>query len=254
MTLTQDRLDTIDRHHTLEPSFRYDPLDDDCPHDERLELTRRGLLRVAVAAARTGARYERDGLEGDPVAWMLAPRNVFDGETALDACVDLAPLRRCIALHAPSADRGLDADPEEMDEILGELVREEVSASDGRRRRGSSRPGSSPFFSPESMPRSASGPQLFSCSLMRYEPGARVMTFVAGVAPDERDFRRRLFERFGAMAALTPDVRIGFDQYDPVAVALVSERVTDWLTVVAAEPGRSGFGGFDVVVEHRTVA
>lgn len=254
MTLTQDRLHAADHQQLVAPPAWDDPLDEDCALDERVDLSRRSLLRVAVAAARTGARYEREGLDGDPVAWLLAPRRVFDGETALDACVDLAPLRRCIALHAPSTDHELDAEPEEMDEILGELVQEEASTGDGRRRYGSSRRETTPFFSPEGMARSSAGPQLFSCSLMRYEPGARIMTFVAGVAPDEREFRRRLFERFGAMAALTPDVRPGFDQYDPVAVALVSERVADWLSVVAAEPGGSGFGGFDVVVEHRTVA
>ncbi len=254
MTLTQDRLHAADNHELVPPPAWDDPIDDDSAMDERVDISRRGLLRVAVAAARTGARYEREGLDGDPVAWLLAPRRVFDGETALDACVDLAPLRRCLALHAPLAGHDLDAEPEEMDEILGELVEHETSTGDGRRRPGSSRRGPSPFFSPEDMTRAAVGPQLFSCSLMRYEPGARIMTFVAGVAPDEREFRRRLFERFGAMAALSPDVRVGFDQYDPVAAALVSERVADWLSIVAAEPGRSGFGGFDVVVEHRTVA
>lgn len=101
-------------------------------------------------------------------------------------------------------------------------------------------------------PDQGSGPHLYSCSLVRLEADVRVVTFVAGVASGEPEFRRRLFERFGAVVAFSRDVRVGFDQYDPVAVTLVSERVADLLAVLAARPMSRGDDAFDVVLEHRT--
>jgi hypothetical protein len=230
----------------------YDPLGDDAADDARVETSKRGLVRLALAAAQVGARFERDGVDVDPAAWLLAPRRVFDGECAIEACVDLAPFRRCVMLHAPGVDVGMDADPEDLDRVLENEPAAQAEMSSARRPRRD-RSGL-PFSFAQTDGAGWSGPRLYSCSMTRVEPGARVATFVAGVAPDERDFRRRLFERFGAMAALNPDVRVGFDQYDPVVATLVSERLADWLAMVSAEPFRCGDSDFEVVVEHRTRA
>lgn len=230
----------------------YDPLDDDAADDGRVEMTRRGLMRLAIAAAHVGARFERDRIDIDPAAWLVAPRRVFDGECAIEACVDLAPFRRCVMLHAPGVDAGMDADPEDLDIVLRDepVADHEMSAAGRPRRDRTGRPFS--FAHTDGV--GWSGPRLYSCSMTRVEPGARVATFVAGVAADERDFRRRLFDRFGAMAALNPEVRVGFDQYDPIVATLVSERLADWLAMISAEPFRCGETDFEVVVEHRTRA
>lgn len=93
-----------------------DPLDADEPEDASMTTSSRRMLRLAIAAADAGARFAREGLEQDPVAWMLTPRAVFDGRTAIDACQELTSFRRSIALHALGL--GLDADPRAIDELL----------------------------------------------------------------------------------------------------------------------------------------
>lgn len=254
MIVEKERSVIDPRTSAVIPTLWDDPLDDDRGMDERADVTRRGMLRLAVAAARTGARFARDGLEVDPVAWLLAPRTIFDGETAMEACIDLAPFRRCLALHAPGADLGLDAEPDEVDEIL--CGSEESADLDVMRQRRGGPGRGMPFSLPDTDNGTGAdaGPRLYSCSMMRVEPGARVATFVAGVASDEREFRQRLFERYGAMVALSSDVRIGFDQYDPIAASLVSERLADWLAVLAADPACRVEVSFNVVVEHRISA
>ncbi|MEG8027677.1 hypothetical protein [Sphingomonas aerolata] len=95
-----------------------DPLDDDLADDDRIVLTRRRLVRLALVACETGARFERDGVRHDPMAWMLAPRRLFDGRTAIEACLELEGCNRAIVLHGLAL--GLDADADEIDELLAD--------------------------------------------------------------------------------------------------------------------------------------
>lgn len=93
-----------------------EPLDEDDPADTVITITHRQLARIVLLAAETGGRFEREGLRVDPLAWLYGARDLFDGLTAIQACQQRAPFVRAVLLHSLSI--GLDADPEEVDELL----------------------------------------------------------------------------------------------------------------------------------------
>ena len=93
-----------------------DPLDDDQSIDPVILLTHRQLCRLLFIAAQTGGRFEREGSLIDPAAWLFAPRDLFDGCAAVQACQDRVSFARAIALHALSI--GFDADPAEVDDLF----------------------------------------------------------------------------------------------------------------------------------------
>lgn len=95
-----------------------DPLDPDSLNDFPVVTTRRRLTRLALVAAETGARFQRDGIGHDPMAWLLAPRLLFDGLDAIEAAADLRHCTRAILLHGLGI--GLDADPTVIDELCAD--------------------------------------------------------------------------------------------------------------------------------------
>ena len=97
-----------------------DPLDEDAWDDDRVVVTRRRLVRLALVAAETGARFQRDGIAHDPMAWMLAPRRAFAGRAPLDACLDLEDCTRALVIHGLGF--ALDPTVEEIDDLLGDDV------------------------------------------------------------------------------------------------------------------------------------
>ena len=113
---------------TFPTTFSYDdPLEDDRPGDIVVSVTRRALARLALVASETGARFEREGIAHDPMAWILAPRSVFGGQAALDASLELNGCTRAVLLHGLSL--GLDAAPEDLDELIHGDDPEEVMIS-----------------------------------------------------------------------------------------------------------------------------
>ena len=93
-----------------------DPLDDDLTWDPHVELSHRQLGRLLFIAAETGARFQREEVSYDPMAWMFSPRALFDGQAAADACQRREPFVRAMLLHGLSL--GIDADPEELDALI----------------------------------------------------------------------------------------------------------------------------------------
>jgi hypothetical protein len=92
-----------------------DPLDDDRPTDATITLTHRQLLRLVFVAAETGARFQREGINVDPVDWLFARRRLFNDQIALDACQKRDAFVRVLVLHGLSL--GLDASPNDIDEL-----------------------------------------------------------------------------------------------------------------------------------------
>ena len=90
-----------------------DLLGPDVATDTPVITTRRGLCRVAFVVAEAAGHFQREAIEEDPVAWMLAPRRLFGGAAALDACLHPDAFGRAVLLHGLSI--GLDASPEEVD-------------------------------------------------------------------------------------------------------------------------------------------
>lgn len=95
-----------------------DPLDEDTSADRKVVATRRGLTRLALIAAETGARFQREGAEQDPMGWLLAPRRLFGGGTAIDAVLGRQDFMRALLLHGLSI--GLDAEPGFIDGLVDE--------------------------------------------------------------------------------------------------------------------------------------
>ena len=87
--------DTMRRVGALFP----DPLDDDAAGDELVVTTRRAIGRVAQVATETATRFQREGIEHDPMSWMYAPRALLNGASAVDSCLDRDACMRGILVH-----------------------------------------------------------------------------------------------------------------------------------------------------------
>ena len=94
-----------------------DPLDhhDD---DEFITLTRRQVVRITLVATEVAARFQRDGIRTDPMAWMLAPRRVFGGRPPVEACTTQDNCARAVLIHGLGLD--LDIEPDALDVLMDE--------------------------------------------------------------------------------------------------------------------------------------
>jgi len=93
-----------------------DPLQEDDVDDVAVSVTRRGLARIALVASEVGASFDRCDTALDPMEWMSAPRRLFGGAAAMDACLDLGDCLRAILLH--QLDAGPDADSATIEALL----------------------------------------------------------------------------------------------------------------------------------------
>ena len=114
LTLTAKRMASL-----TDAADGLDPLALDNPADDRIITTRRAICRVALVAAETAGRFEREKLRRDPMSWMLARRALFDGEVALDACLHRTACLRAIFIHGLGLDP--DIDPAELVALIGEI-------------------------------------------------------------------------------------------------------------------------------------
>lgn len=219
-----------------------DPLDEDEGADRLVPTTRRGLIRLALVAAETGARFQREAV-GDPMAWLLAPRRLFGGGSAIEACLDRRPLIRALLLHGLQL--GLDADPREIDALVDDGPDAPAPATCG-----SDAVGTPP--EPDALP-AAGGPRLFTATVVSNDGFETVHAFHASLAVEEAEIAGRLYCRMGAAAAGAV-IQPGFDPTDPLVAALVSDAVCDTLALIASEPGSPLAAGLDLNVEQRFLA
>ena len=66
------------------------------------------VLRIVLVALETGARFQREGIALDPLAWMVAPRKMFHGLPPIEACKSADACSRAVLVHG----LGLGLDPE----------------------------------------------------------------------------------------------------------------------------------------------
>ena len=214
-----------------------DPLRPDTPADRPVPATRRALTRLVVVAAQVGARFEREGIDYDPVAWMLAPRQLFEGGAALEACLDRDGCLRATVLHGLSI--GLDAQPNAIDALLCDGMEDgDGGFWDGERGRDRSSPARRRRL------------RLYSAMLVIARGGELVHIFHASVAPTASIVRERISSRFGSAAADQADIQIGVDLECPATSGLLPPAFRQMI-----ERGRrirwSAMQGLDVTVEHR---
>ncbi len=230
------------RSHTFDCQIAVvDPLDHDMPEDDTFTATRRALCRVATVAAEAGARFQREGVGIDPMAWMLAPRRMFDGAAPIDACLARGPFLRGLLVHGLALD--LDLTAEEVDDLLDgdadELDWEAAPIPCGRLASGGI-----PAEPPPSNQR------LFTATVVSRDPFETVHAFHASLAVDEAEIAGRLFCRMGAASADAVIVE-GFDATGPMVEALVAPAIADMLMLVAADPMSPLAAGLDLNIEQR---
>jgi hypothetical protein len=217
-----------------------DPLDLDLPEDEEVITTRRALCRVATVAAEAGARFQREASPVDPMAWMLSPRQMFDGRSALEACVDRDHFVRAVVLHGLSL--GVDADPSVFDWLAEGAEGGEVPRlSRPRRSRGGRK-------------KTTAGPSLY-CATIAFEGGGVILqAFHASVARHPAEIVHRLRLRFGEDLVELTDVRQGFDPGSPLAIALVPGAIADLLRKVEQHSDSPQYAAFSYDTEQRLEA
>lgn len=207
-----------------------DPLEPDGSTDVRMSVTSRGLVRLALVASEAGARFQREGGGTDPMAWMLAPRRLFAGSAAIEACLEREACLRAVLVHGLGL--GVDAEAADIDELLSDDADEDGPPVDG----GAS---------------TDSEPRLFTATLSEEVGSGIVQSFDAAVVGSEADMRARMRGRLGDRLAEAASVVEGFPAGTPLSDALVSDAVADMLRLVAADPGSSLAAGLDVVIEQR---
>lgn len=247
-----------------------DPLDHDLPSDEIVVTTRRGLVRVALVATEVASRFQREGVQHDAMAWMLAPRALFDGAAAIDACTGRDACLRGTLLHGLSM--GLDADSVEIDALVDD---DDYDWDDDGAGAGAAHPdedrggdrdddrwmpnGQGANQGPRHdnilplRPKAEPTPRLFTATIVADDGFETVHAFHASFAMDEAEIAGRLFMRMGAAAADAAIVR-GFDHTSPIVEALVSHAICDTLMMIDAEPSSPLAAGLDLNIEQRFAA
>lgn len=213
-----------------------DPLERDRADDVIVAATRRGLTRLALIAAETGSRFQREGEGRDPMAWLLAPRRLFAGSTAIEACLAREGFMRALMLQGLSL--GLDAEPAQIDALLCDAPGEVG---------GGFWEGGEPAGPPRYPARRQ---RLYSAMIVIARGGELVHLFHASVAPSASVVRERIRARFGTAAAAQADIHIGVDLDCPTTSEMLPPAFR-----VMVERGRrvrwSSMAGLDVTVEHR---
>ena len=232
-----------------------DPLDEDGPADMTIAATRRGLTRLALIAAETGARFQREGEGHDPMAWMLAPRRMFGGSSAIDAVLAREDFMRALLLHGLSI--GLDAEPgfidwlaqdDDDDDGYDDCYDGHV-ATDGAPDSDSDAGG---VAGGRGAPRGE--PRLFTATLVHEDGSMMLQAFHASICTDAVEATRRLTWRYGPGPAAGAQVVAGFDPTTTFAEALLSPALCDLLRMVAAEPSGPLAAGLDINLEQRFAA
>lgn len=231
-----------------------DPLDDDRADDEVVVTTRRAICRIALVATEAAGRFVRDEVPHDPMSWMLAPRALFGGASAVDACLDRDDCLRGVLIHGLSL--GLDADPETIDALAEDDDDDADADADADAHAygdatvadacpGGQRSNVLPFARPAS-----DGLRLFTATVVSNDGFETVQAFHASLATDEAEVAGRLYCRMGAASA---DARIvdGFDPSEPLVAALVSEVICDMLAIVAGDPASPIAAGLNLNIEQR---
>lgn len=224
-----------------------DPLDADGDEDEVIITTRRAIGRVALVATETAGRFQREAVQYDPMAWMLAPRRVFDGAAAVDACLDRDACMRGILVHGLGL--GLDVDRSTVDALIAEdddersedQVSEYLYDTDLR---GSGR------TDYERTGRGKRRLRLYTATLAETRDSRMVQAFHASVARNADEVRARLVGRFGPELALAADIRPGIHPSSPLVIALVPAPVAAMIKQLGRDCSSSAARTFAVDIQQ----
>jgi hypothetical protein len=220
-----------------------DPLDEDSADDEIVVTTRRAIGRVALIATETAARFQREAVEHDPMSWMFAPRAVFDGGAAVDACLDRDAAMRGILLHGLGL--GLDVERAAIDTLLASD--DETEEHEFRYLYGE-RFGSRGEVSRRESAR-AKRVRMYTATIVDTRDNRMTQVFHASLARDATEVRTRLAGRFGPDVAELADIRLGVHIASPPVVALVPQPVLDLIRRMERDCGKTHAKTFAVDIE-----
>lgn len=220
--------------------YYQEPLDDDEPDDLVVTTSRRGLTRLALVAAETGARFVREAISYDAMAWLLAPRELFQGAAPLDACLEQEHCLRAIVLHSLSV--GLDSLPSEIDALLCD-----DGAPCDPPEPWSGRPQGGPFGGIPQRRRF----RLYSATVVLARGGEILHAFHASIAPSAAVVRERIRARLGSAAAAQAEIQIGFDPDCPGTIGMVPPAVVETLLLAGQRKYSANNAGLDITVEQR---
>ena len=217
-----------------------DPLDEDEPSDAGVTTSRRGLIRLALVAAETGSRFQREGVGHDPMAWMLASRRLFEGGSAIEACLTREHCLRAILLHGLSL--GLDAAPAAIDSLIAYGP---VPDGPDDPWSGGDHGGAAEGASKRRRLR------LYSAMIVVARGGELLHAFHASVAPSAAVVRERIRARLGSAAAEQAEIMVGFDPDCPAAMGMVPPAMLDTLARAGRRTRSASLAGLDITVEQR---
>jgi hypothetical protein len=224
-----------------------DPLDDDADDDEVVVTTRRAIGRVALVATETAGRFQREAVEHDPMSWLLAPRRVFDGAAAVDACLTRDACMRGILVHGLGL--GLDVERSAVDALL---------ASDGEDDDFDEREfdylygggaGGASQSDRDAVARSTRL-RLFTATIAETRENRMLQAFHASVARSASEVRARLAGRFGPDLADVADIRLGIHPSAPLVIALVPSPVAAMIVKMGEDCASSAARTFAVDIQQ----
>lgn len=213
-----------------------DPLDADLVDDEPVLTTRRGLMRLALVASEVASRFARDGADMDPMAWLMAPRRMFDRRPALEACLQREGCLRAVLLHGLGLE--LDADPSQLDWLLADDETDDetddgIVADDGA---GSER--SVPIR------------RLWTALVVSSSSVGTVQGFEAVLAADRGEAEERIQRRHPLVPFADIELFEGFRSREPLTEALLSPVMTDMLRQIADDPTSPLADGLSISVKQ----
>jgi hypothetical protein len=242
-----------------------DPLDDDDPSDEVVVTTRRAIGRVALVATEAAGRFQREAVPHDAMAWLMAPRRVFDGAAAIDACLTRDACMRGILVHGLGL--GLDVERAAIDALIADdgeeaavgtstalAAKDDDDYADGfdghefeylygdhagrSDRTGRARAGRGTRL------------RLYTATLAETRDNRMVQAFHASVARSEGEVRARLTGRFGPDLAKAADVRLGIHPSAPLVIALVPSPVAAMIVQMGRDCASSAARTFAVDIQQ----
>lgn len=223
-----------------------DPLAVDRGDDRIVVTTERAISRVALVAAETGARFQRDAVPHDAMAWMLSPRRVFDGLRPIDACLQRRDCVRGILVHGLGL--GLDVDRSAVDAVMADDGEDDEDLGD----EGIHGHGSTDADDRLRRSRVARPPKLrlFTATIADVREDVMIQAFHASVARNAHEVRARLIGRYGTDLAAIADIRAGLTQAAPIVMALVPVAVVELIRNMERDAGAPSAPTFAVDIQQ----
>jgi len=219
-----------------------DPLEVDREDDEAIVTTRRAINRVALIAAEAGGRFQRENIDHDPMSWLLAPRKMFGGRTAVEACLEREHCLRGILVHGLSL--GLDVEPEAIDDLLADD--DDWESETDHMAKNKSGSGSSQISHEY-----VSVPKLYTATICYADCSTMLNAFYACITNNPSEIADHLEHRYGPAAASEARIRAGYFAADPLVLALVPDPIAEVICRMQEQETEPASASFAVDIEQR---